>query len=472
MRLLVLCRLLPLLLAVTRRGAAEGVCSGGYRADFVLDAEDSVKQGAVLLATTHAQSPEECERACCSDPLCGLALMEPNGACALFDCIYRNRFVCNRLQSRSGYLTYVTAKVYKTYLQAPPRTGEHRLPIAIGGQDQVVQPGETVVLNGLESQSPGDHIKEYIWTMKTRNPNVTLEKTSFPDQIKVSGLEVGSYWFQLKVMDSHGNSATDEVLVLVLSPEQSGLFCLAPPKVGPCRASFTRWRYDAVTGQCKNFTYGGCKGNYNNFLSVVACAQACRGVTASSERNAPPPVAEVCGAQCRPEQLVCDDSCCLHKSLECDGVKQCIDGSDEEQCNKLNQTFNRLVNIRVDEKKARCTVSPHTGPCRASFTRWFYDPLEKKCQMFTFGGCEENGNNHEHQDECEEFCSGVTEEDVYAPGMFKRFEDEEETQSGSVALAVVLTVALLALLAIGAYCFIKRKKERGPLPVSTTENLD
>ncbi|XP_072288336.1 kunitz-type protease inhibitor 1-like [Eucyclogobius newberryi] len=464
--------LLPLVLAVRRGRAADAHCVGGHRADFVLDAEDAVKQGAVLLATEHAQSPEECERACCNLPLCNLALMEPNGACALFDCVYRNRFICNRFQSRSGYKTYVTEVLFQTYLKAPSRKGEKRQPIAVGGRDMVVQPGESVVLNGIESHAPWDQIQDYRWTLKRGISTVTMEKTQFSDQIRVSGLDSGSHWFSLTVTDSNGNSAKDEILVLVLTPEQSSLFCLAAPKVGPCRASFTRWRYDAAAQLCRNFTYGGCKGNYNNFLSATACEAACRNITVSLERRAPPPVREVCGAQCLPGQLVCDSSCCLHKSLECDGVQQCKDGADESGCSKLNQTFNRLVNIQVDQRKARCTLAPHTGPCRASFTRWFFDPLDRKCHTFTFGGCDANGNNHETKDECEDVCSGVTEEDVFAPGMFKRFEDEDESQSGSIALAVVLTVALLALLAIASYCFLKRKKSASHVPVSVTENQD
>ncbi|CAL1585757.1 unnamed protein product [Knipowitschia caucasica] len=435
---------------------------GGYRADFVLDAEDAVAQGAVLLATVNAQSREECERACVDLPPCNLALSEPHDACALFDCVYRNRFVCNRFQNRGGYQTFVTKKLYETFLQAPPTTGDQRRPIAVGGRDLVVQPGESVLLNGIESLSPGT-IQQYIWNQQ-KGDQATVERTQYPDQVNVSGLVSGSYLFELRVTDSNGNSASDTVLVQVLSPEQSSLFCLAPPKVGPCRASFTRWRYDAVSGVCRNFTFGGCKGNYNNFLSAAACETACRGVQASLERSAPPPGSKECVSVCAPLQMLCDTNCCVHKSLECDGVQQCVDGTDERECGKVNQTFNRLLNIELDQKKARCSLPPHTGPCRASFSRWFYDPVRRQCQSFTFGGCDANGNNWEEEAQCEEACRGVTEEDVFAPGMFKRFEDEDESQSGSIALAVILTVTLLALLAIASYCFIRRKKSHQPVP--------
>uniref|UniRef100_A0A3Q2PB09 BPTI/Kunitz inhibitor domain-containing protein n=1 Tax=Fundulus heteroclitus TaxID=8078 RepID=A0A3Q2PB09_FUNHE len=59
-------------------------------------------------------------------------------------------------------------------------------------------------------------------------------------------------------------------------------YCLAPAKVGPCRAAFARWHYDAQKGSCEQFTYGGCKPNKNNFLSESECMSACRGVAGNT----------------------------------------------------------------------------------------------------------------------------------------------------------------------------------------------
>lgn len=47
-------------------------------------------------------------------------------------------------------------------------------------------------------------------------------------------------------------------------------------------------------------------------------------------------VPEVCGSVCLPGQLICGSGCCLDRSLECDGVKQCSDGLDEDLCSKCN----------------------------------------------------------------------------------------------------------------------------------------
>ena len=104
----------------------DAVCgSGTFRSgqeNFVLDAEDAVKAGAAMVATAHVQLEEECERACCEDSRCNLALLEPrvngNCTCVLFNCVHRNRFVC-RFVNKVGYRSYIRNSVYLKHLQGP-----------------------------------------------------------------------------------------------------------------------------------------------------------------------------------------------------------------------------------------------------------------------------------------------------------------------------------------------------------------
>lgn len=53
--------------------------------------------------------------------------------------------------------------------------------------------------------------------------------------------------------------------------------CLSPIKVGPCRGSFPRWHFNAASGVCEPFIFGGCKSNENNYLSKQECSDACNG---------------------------------------------------------------------------------------------------------------------------------------------------------------------------------------------------
>ncbi len=130
---LLLSLLLLLLPLLQPAGAAEDAdCSNIFRSgqeNFVLDVEDAVTEGAALLATAHVHSAEACERACCQDPRCNLALLEPrdtaaeNRTCVLFNCVHRNRFVC-RFVNQVGYQSYIRESVFLKYLQGPQGPSE------------------------------------------------------------------------------------------------------------------------------------------------------------------------------------------------------------------------------------------------------------------------------------------------------------------------------------------------------------
>ena len=44
---------------------------------------------------------------------------------------------------------------------------------------------------------------------------------------------------------------------------------------GMCYARLRRFFYDAGSGICKQFFFGGCRGNANNFLTESACIEKC-----------------------------------------------------------------------------------------------------------------------------------------------------------------------------------------------------
>ncbi|KAI3367842.1 hypothetical protein L3Q82_026664 [Scortum barcoo] len=440
-------------------------CLAGFKAgreDFILDADESVKDGATFISSPKLDRYRDCVSACCKEPKCNVAFMEKGdgegliNSCFLFDCLYKKKYVC-RFVRKKGYMSYILDSVYESYLEedTPPNESD-RPPVANGGLDRVVQPQDSVTLNGVESKD--DHgIVSYKWQMLTQYPHAVIEKTNYKDQIIVSNLTSGIYKFQLTVTDASGQSDSTKVTVLVLTPEQSGHHCMAPMKIGPCRGAFPRWHYNAASEKCEQFMFGGCRENLNNYLSMVECTNACYG---SGEK---------CGVPCTTEQFTCENGCCLDPGLECDSTPQCSDGSDERKCQDLNDRFEILLQIPVDEQKVRCTEPPLTGGCRDSHTKWYYNPLQRTCLRFNYGGCQGNENRFDSKETCERVCHGVTENDIFANhGDFEKQSSESET--GIIVAVVLLGLAVVVLLSILLYCLCKGKKksqQHQRVPVNT-----
>lgn len=51
--------------------------------------------------------------------------------------------------------------------------------------------------------------------------------------------------------------------------------CMLPVRKGVCRALIPRWNYDPATKTCKEFKFGGCDGNGNNFSTRKQCLEMC-----------------------------------------------------------------------------------------------------------------------------------------------------------------------------------------------------
>ena len=54
--------------------------------------------------------------------------------------------------------------------------------------------------------------------------------------------------------------------------------CELPMTIGHCFAAIPRVYFDSSDGQCKEFIYGGCGGNANNFRNKEECEELCGGI--------------------------------------------------------------------------------------------------------------------------------------------------------------------------------------------------
>ncbi|XP_012935849.1 carboxypeptidase inhibitor SmCI [Aplysia californica] len=122
--------------------------------------------------------------------------------------------------------------------------------------------------------------------------------------------------------------------------------CYLRPEVGQCRAALIRFYYNFTSQKCESFIYGGCKGNRNNFGSLRQCDQAC---TAAIKPGESP-------------------------------------------------------SVHVAKQDPSCLLPKVTGPCRASFPRFYYSSVTKRCLRFTYGGCRGNANSFRTEIDCRRKC--------------------------------------------------------------------
>jgi hypothetical protein len=90
-------------------------------------------------------------------------------------------------------------------------------PAADAGSDQVVEVGDTVTLDGSNSQDANDVVVSYGWT-QTSGPQTTLsaENNAKPTFVATPAMVNATLTFQLTVYDSGGISDTDSVQVEIL----------------------------------------------------------------------------------------------------------------------------------------------------------------------------------------------------------------------------------------------------------------
>ena len=52
--------------------------------------------------------------------------------------------------------------------------------------------------------------------------------------------------------------------------------CSKPKAEGACLGDHPRWFYDKEAGECQEFSFTGCRGNNNRFMTKEACTNTCR----------------------------------------------------------------------------------------------------------------------------------------------------------------------------------------------------
>ncbi|XP_067122223.1 papilin-like [Centruroides vittatus] len=187
--------------------------------------------------------------------------------------------------------------------------------------------------------------------------------------------------------------------------------CQQKPETGPCRGYFPRYYYDGEKGECKKFVYGGCKGNDNNFQTVEDCETTCK-----TQESQPSGV-------CFQEKVVGPCRAAFprfyynQKSGRCESF---IYGGCQGNENNFETLDECQDTCQVFSAEVDCSSAPETGPCLAYFRRYFYDRNSQTCKEFVYGGCQGNGNNYKTEKDCLEACACKTDNQAFYKDVSER----------------------------------------------------
>ncbi|KAK4045709.1 hypothetical protein OUZ56_033583 [Daphnia magna] len=74
---------------------------------------------------------------------------------------------------------------------------------------------------------------------------------------------------------NHGETDNDTSMMQVVEKATTTHVCQTPADPGPCTAELIKFFYDSTAQRCRQFVYGGCDGNENNFVTEAECLQTC-----------------------------------------------------------------------------------------------------------------------------------------------------------------------------------------------------
>ena len=179
--------------------------------------------------------------------------------------------------------------------------------------------------------------------------------------------------------------------------------CELPKVIGPCNGNVEQYWYDKENDACFSFNYGGCQGNGNKFDTQEFCENRCRKGTGPRRLSPIAAGVDICNLPMKPGPCTEDKPSWYFdaKTGQCSGFTYggCEGNANrfesEEQCQRQ---CGRFKNQDV------CSFEKNIGPCLGRFKKFYYNQNLNLCEEFTFGGCEGNGNRFSSITECEKIC--------------------------------------------------------------------
>jgi len=209
-----------------------------------------------------------------------------------------------------------------------------------------------------------------------------------------------------------------------------------------CRGIFPRFTFNSELGRCERYSYGGCKGTLNLFLTEEECIKTClngdtvepkewfRPKTAAGNTAIQFPDDEDDSSEESSDESSEDDGqdiCSLPPIIP--GVLACFgyvpkwtyssrEGACVQYiyggCRGTENLFDSQADCQAacSGKKGKtadvCNLSIKPGPCRGRKNVFGFNSATGRCQAFRYGGCQGNENIFETAESCVNTCGGET----------------------------------------------------------------
>lgn len=230
---------------------------------------------------------------------------------------------------------------------------------------------------------------------------------------------------------------------------------------GPCMAAIPRWFFNIESKRCEQFSYGGCQGNGNNFVTQTGCQRQCESKFLEVIRITPDkssaklvtfpenpnndlnndeedacnlaPSAGPCKAQMPRFYFDSADQTCkkFHYGGCAGNANNFVTLDDcQARCRSTGRSFDdSLIGNTVNGAPKDCQSPPDSGLCRASIERWYYDPVSGSCTTFIWGGCDGNENNFSSKDKCQNVCQTTNDEPAETGHISDEVDNNEDVCS-------------------------------------------